>query len=179
MSSLGQSSSFHPATGVQNANWTNSVAPVSATLSNTVAGYATLGGFFQFAAVAGAVTDYVLFGFTVPAPFSFHCTGVDIESWNTVVAVGTTPTLLTWGMGVNQSAVSLATGGIARIGLGAQSFPIGAVPGAKAERISVNFIEPKITDAGRFHTVILRMPVGTATATQIIQGIVNIHGYFE
>jgi hypothetical protein len=178
-SSIGQSSAFNPATGAALQNWTNSAAPASASLSNTIAGYTTLGGFFQFAAVAGAATDYALFGFTVPSPYSFHCTGIDIDTWNTGAAVATTPTLLVWGIGINQSAVSLATSGIGKLTLGGQSFPIGAAVGSIANRISSQFKEPKITDAGRFMTIILRMPVGTATAAQIIQGLVTIHGYFE
>lgn len=176
---MGNSAEFNPATGVQLINYANSAAPASATLSNTAAGYTTLGGLFQFAAVAGAATDYALFGFTVPAPFSLHVKGIDFETWNTGAAVATTPTLLNWGVGVNQSAVSLATAGIVRKSLGAQSLPIGAVPGAKAERVSVVFDAPLITDAGRIFTVMLRMPVASATASQIVQGMVNINGYFE
>jgi hypothetical protein len=38
------------------ANWANSAAPAAASLSNTAAGYATLGGQFSFATVAGAET---------------------------------------------------------------------------------------------------------------------------
>jgi hypothetical protein len=103
--------------------------------------------------------------------------GIDIETWNTGAAVAGTPALPVRGPGVGQSAVSLASG-IARIGLGAQSFPIGAAIGAKAERISQNFDTPLITNPGRFLTVILRMPVGTATAGEVFQGMVNLRGRF-
>jgi hypothetical protein len=85
---------------------------------------------------------------------------------------------MVWGIGLDQAAVSLA-GTIARVGLGAQSFPIGAAIGAKAERISQIFHTPLITSPGRFLAVILRMPVGTATAAQIFQGLVNLRGRFE
>lgn len=175
----GLQADFHPSTGVMNAQFTNSTAPGSAALSNIAAGYTTLGGLFQFAAVAGAVTDYALFGFTVPAPFQLHVEGIDIETWNTVAAVATTPTLLVWGAGIDQSAISLNTAGIVKKVLGSQSFPIGAAPGAKAERVSVNFDTPLVTNPGRIFTIILRMPVGTATATEIFQGLVSVRGYFE
>jgi hypothetical protein len=178
MAEAGYGAPYQPVTQVQAAQWANSAAPASATLSNTAAGYTTLGGLFQFAAVAGAATDYALFGFQAPSPYSFILDGIDIETWNTGAAVATTPTLLVWALGVDQSAVSLA-GTIARVGLGAQSFPIGAAVGAKAERISQNFDTPLITSPGRFLTVILRMPVGTATAGEVFQGLVNLRGRFE
>jgi hypothetical protein len=178
MAESGYGAPYQPVTQVQAAQWANSAAPASATLSNTAAGYTTLGGLFQFAAVAGAATDYALFGFQAPTPYSFILDAIDIETWNTGAAAATTPTLLVWGLGVDQSAVSLA-GTIARAGLGAQSFPIGAAIGAKAERISQAFDTPLITSPGRFLTVILRMPVGTATAGEVFQGLVNLRGRFE
>lgn len=169
-----------PTAFTQAAQFANNTAPASATLSNTVAGYTTLGGLFQFAAPAGAVTDFALFGFNVPAPYTFVCTGIDIDAWNTGAASATTPTLLQWGLGVDQSAVSLA-GTTVRVPLGAQSIPVGAAIGARADRnISVDFsAAPLTTNAGRFFDVILRIPIGTSTASQIIQGSVTVKGYFE
>ncbi len=179
MAGSGYGAPYQPVTQVQAINWTNSAFPASATLSNTAPGYTGLGGFFQFAAVAGATTDYALIAFTAPVPYAFMLDGIDIETWNTGAAVATTPHLLVWGLGVDQSAASLATAGIARVGLGAQSFPIGAAIGAKAERISQRFDTLLVTNPGRFLTVILRMPVATATASQILQGMVNLRGRFE
>lgn len=168
-----------PFTGAQLAQWANSAAPASATLSNTAAGYTTLGGLFQFVAVAGAATDYALFGFQVPTPANLQITGVDIETWNTGAAVATTPHLMNWAIAVGSTAVSLATATVTRVPLGAQSLPIGAVPGAKAERISKQFKTPLFCGAGRFVHIILRMPVATATASQIVAGMVGIEGHFE
>ncbi|MCB6184291.1 hypothetical protein LIN78_12120 [Leeia sp. TBRC 13508] len=171
--------SSNPFSGAQLAQWSNSAEPASAVLGNTAAGYATLGGRFQFAAVAGAVTDYALFGMQIPTPADLMITGVDIETWNTGAAVATTPTLLTWGLATNLTAVSLATTTGSRIGLGAQQFAVGAAVGAKAERISKSFVTPVPCAAGRYLDVILRMPVATATASQVIAGMVNIEGYFQ
>jgi hypothetical protein len=178
MAEAGYGAPYNPLTFAQAAQWGNSAFPASATLSNTAAGYTTLGGLFQFASVAGAATDYALFGFQAPSPYAFVLDGIDIDTWNTGAAVATTPTLMVWGLGVDQGSVSLA-GGIARVGLGAQSFPIGAAIGAKAERISQNFDTPLVTNPGRFLTVILRMPVGTATAGEVFQGMVNLRGRWE
>ena len=167
----------NPFTSVQLAQWANSAEPTSATLSNTAAGYTTLGGKFQFAAVAGAATDYALFAYT-PLTATLVITGIDIETWNTGAAVATTPTLLTWGLAVNSSGASLASSVISRVGLGAQQLAVGAAVGAKAERISKSFQTPLVCGPGRYVDVILRMPVGTATASQVIAGMVNFEGYF-
>lgn len=169
----------NPFTGAQAPQWVNSLEPANAGLSNTAASYATLGGKFQLAAPTGALTDYALFGYVVPAPSNFVITGVDIEVWNTVVASATTSTLLTWAIGVGSTAVSLATAGIVRTGLGAQTIPIGTAPGTSVPRLSKTFTTPIHCPAGRFIHIILRIPVGTATATQVIAGMVNIEGYSE
>jgi hypothetical protein len=181
-----------PAAGTL-ANIANSAAPASATLSNTAAGYTTLGGNWQFAAVAGAETDYALFGYQVPAMSATQLgnnlmlTGVRIETFNMGAAVATTPTLLNWFLGVGGSAVSLATadsataGGRAarRIALGVQSLPIGTVVGGAVAPIDIKFPEPIMVEPDSFVHLILRMPVGTATASQIVRGMATFLGYFE
>ena len=181
------------ATAGQTANFTNSTAPVSATLSNTAAGYTTLGGKFQFAAVVGAVTDYALFAYQVPAASvvggnkNLVIRGIRIDTYNTGAAVATTGTVLEWGVGVGATAVSLATADSAtagtratrRIPLGVQSFAVGAAIGAVANVIDVNLDAPLYVEAGTFVHIILQMPIATATASQIIRGTVFINGYFE
>lgn len=181
------------AAAAQLANYANSAAPTSATLSNTAAGYTTLGGQFQFAAVAGAETDYALFAYQVPAGSvtqpgkNLVLRGIWIETFNTVVAVATTATVMQWALGVGSSAVSLATtdsltaAGKAprRVSLGTQSFPVGAAVGAEGKRIDVNLDAPLVVAPGSFVHVILKMPIATATATEIFRGIVGFNGYFE
>lgn len=175
---LGMSAGRNPFTGAQLENHTNSTAPTSGTLANITASYTTLGGRFQFAAIAGATTDYPLFGFTVPAGSRFYCEGIHIELYNTVVAVATTPTIFEWSMGFNSSAQSLATANIIRRQVGCQNFQIGAGVGACAAPLDVNFVTPEVVESGRFVHVILNMPVGTATATEIFRGTVLIKGRF-
>ncbi len=184
----GQSAAFLPTTGAQAPNHTNSTGPVSATLSNTAAGYTTLGGRYQFAAPAGAVTDFALFGFQVPTSYRFVVTGIAISACNTGAAVATTATSLEWSMGVGSTAVSLATAdAIAatptsaprRVPLGKQSFAIGAAIEACTTDVVRQFISPIPVESGRFLHVILAVPVGTATASQVIRGTVTVDGYFE
>lgn len=173
------------------ANYANSAAPASATLSNTAAGYTTLGGQFQFAAVAGAETDYALFAFQVPAQSATNqgrtllVRGVWIDTTNTGAAVAGTETILQWSVGYDSSAVSLATADAAAakarrvVPLGIQTFAIGAAIGAQATRISQTFAQPLPVYAGNYFHVILKMPRGTATASQVIRGIVGVDATWE
>ena len=175
----------------QTTNYANSAAPASATLSNTAAGYATLGGQFQFAAVAGAETDFALFAYLNPIPTTaitgknLIIRGIWIQSYNSVVAVATTATVLQWSLGVSSTAVSLATAEAAAararrvIPLGIQSFPVGAAVGALAAEIDVNLDAPLTVEPGTYVHIILKVPIGTATATEIFRGIVGINGYWE
>jgi hypothetical protein len=165
----------------QNANYANSSAPGSATLANATAGYTTLGGQWQFAAVAGAETDYALFGFQVPAPYGFICTGVRISAWNNIVAVATTATVIEWGLGFNSSAVSLATAGASppmKKKIGVHTFSIAAAVGASGGP-DVQWQGIEVVQPGKFLHVIAKVILGTATATEIFRGTVSIDGYFE
>jgi hypothetical protein len=109
LAGMGMGGEMVPVAMTQSANFVNSTGPVSATLSNTAAGYTTLGGQFQFAAVAGSEVDYALFGYTVPAPYTFNAVGIDISTFNMGAAVATTPTLCQWFASPDQLAISLAT----------------------------------------------------------------------
>lgn len=180
LAQMDRSGVANPLTGAQLSQYTNNAEPANATLSNTTAGYSTLGGKFQFAAVAGSTTDYALFGFQVPAPLNFTITSVDIESWNTGAVVATTPTLLTWAIGVSSPFVTLTGGApLSKVGLGAQDFPVGAAIGSRAQRVSKTFRVGLHTANARFVHIILRIPIGTATASQVIAGMVNIEGFFD
>jgi len=175
---LGQGGHMSPTAYTQTSTFANSAAPANATLSNTVAGYTTKDGLYSFAAVAGAATDYVLFGFTVPSPYTFMCTGVYATCWNTGAIVATTPSLLFWGLGHNGASANLSTGAHLRTAFGTHQLPVGAAIGANAPDINVSFETPIPTFAGKNFAVILRMPVGTATASQVIQGSVAVRGFF-
>lgn len=173
---------------VQAANYTNSAAPASATLSNTAAGYAVPDGQFQFAAPLGAETDYDLFAYQVPAPAlgagnkNMLIQSITIDTCNFGAAVATTATLLQWGFAVGSTGVSLATAdsgsagtrGPRRKTIGFQTFPVGAAIGSKAERLRLDFKGGMLVEAGTFLQVFVKVPIGTATASQIIRGTVNV-----
>lgn len=177
--SIGYGSVVNPTVALtQLSNYANSAAPASATLSNTAAGYTTLGGQFQFAAVAGAETDYALFGFTVPTGVKLIVTGISIDTMNTGAAVATTATWLQWFMDVDSPAITLAANSF-RVALGNQVFAIADAIGKQALPINQEFTAPYVTHSGRFFKVALKMPLGTATASQVIRGTVRVEGYFE
>ena len=173
------------------ANWANSAAPASATLSNTTAGYANLGGQFQFTAVSGSETDYALFAFQVPAQTATNqgrtlvVHGINISTFNMGAAVATTPTLLQWGIAYDGTAVALATVDTAttkaprRVPLGCQSLPVGLAVGGNVPDLRVDFRQPLSVNAGNYLHVILKIPVGTATASQIVRGVVTINATWE
>lgn len=175
----------------QTANYANSAAPASATLSNTAAGYTTLGGQWQAAAVVGAETDYALFGFQVPIGTNalpgktLYITDIRIgETFVTGAAVGTLTTFQ-WGLAVGSSAVSLATADAAatvgprRMALGSQVHAAAAAIGAMAPGFSMNFSTPIACPTGCFVHVILKMWSGAATVSLVFRGTVAINGYFE
>ena len=173
------------------ANHTNSVAAVAATLSNTTAGYAKLGGRYLFTTVAGAVSDYALFAFQVPAAAAntpgktLYIRGVHISSMNIGAIVATTATVLQWAIGVGSTGVSLATGEAATtkaprvLDLGLQSFPVGAAIGATCTDLDVQFPYPLMCEAGNYVHIILTLPIGTATGSQQIQGTVMVNAIWE
>lgn len=172
------------------ANWANSAAPAAATLSNTAAGYTTPGGQFQFAAPAGAETDYALFGWQNPAGTAavrgqtLLVKRVRIDSVNIGAAVATTATVCQWGIAADSTAVSLATTEAAtthiprRLACGVQSWIVGAAIGAPAEAIDIELNPPVAVHPGNFLHVIVKVPVGTATASQVIRGIVAVQGEY-
>jgi hypothetical protein len=186
LAGLGRGAHQSPVTTfAQTANHANSTSPASATLSNTAAGYTTLGGRWQFAAPAGAATDFALFAYQVPAGYQLFIDSISISAINTGATVGTTATILDWSIAANASAVSLATADGAgtwaprRRPLGVQGFLVGDLIGKTANDIVRSFATPMVVDGGRFLHVIVQVPVGTATASQVIRGDVQIDGYFE
>lgn len=173
----GRAALINPSSGAQLANYANSAAPASATLSNTAAGYTTLGGQWQFAAVAGAETDYALFAFVVPTGYTLHIKSVRIDAFIMGAAVATTATLLQWFID-RASAATLATNSFRKT-LGVQSFPVGAAIGQAATPIEWYPDVPHVVESGQTLHIALKMPVGTATASSIIRGTVSLDGYLE
>jgi hypothetical protein len=177
-------------------NITNSMAVTSGTLSNTAAptgGYTgtTLGGRFQFAALAGAATDLIVFAYQVPTATagggakSLFVTDLMISTVNLGAAVAITPTVLAWTLGFGSSAVSLATAdgdttkAPRRVPLGIQSFLVAAGVGQMADPISMSFASPIVVWPGQFVHIIVQVPVGTATGGQLVNGMVLVNGFWR
>jgi len=186
MTGMGYSSLTNPATYLQNAQHANSADPAAAVLSNTVPSYTTLGGMFlgPTPTPAGAVTDFALFAFTVPAPYTFYFTGIKITVQNRGVIVATTATVLEWFLAFNASSGSLASAAPyapMRVDIGRQTFAIGAAIDAVPPLPEVVWTPrtPQAVQPTRTLIVGLRIPVGTATAAGFLRGSVAIDGYFE
>jgi hypothetical protein len=193
-----QSGTIAPA---QTAQWANNAAPATITLafpgSNTAAAYTTFGGAFIVAAPAGSENDALLFGFQVPANAAgamnrnLLIRGVRIRTVNIGAAVATTATVLQWGIAVGSSVVSLAATSDTtttssavksprRKALGMQGFIVGAAIGTEAQLIDCYFGDsPLFAEPGSFVQIMMRIPVGTATASQLLRGIVDIDAQYE
>jgi len=201
MSLNGQSSIASPdgqaakVTGTTTANLVNNTAPIVATATNTTAAYSTLGGEFNIVASGGSETDYALFAYLNPAGTSsipgktLVIQNVYIDLYTTGAAMGASPTLFQWSLGVGgtnvslleQDSVDLGTKATRRIALGQQSISASTAIGTVAmPRIEFEPGRvPLIVEAGTYCHVILRIPTGLQTASLFYRGFVTINGYFE
>ena len=170
-----------PATSTQSANYINNTGPVNATLSNTSAGYTTLGGLFQFLAPAGSETDYALFAFQVPPGYILYVNSVRIEAVITGNKSSTSETLLQWALAANATSASLATGSPIFFPIGMQEACKSASRGAPFDPSPIYYTPrtPVVVHSTRFFHVVLRVPVGNATPNQTIRGFVGVNGYFQ
>ena len=187
-SGMGLNSTQSPTAFTQLANWTNNTAPTARTLSNTAAAEATLGGLVRANSIAGGNTDYILFGWQNPSPYTFYFTGIRIPApINEVVPVAVTnTTFANYGVAFNSSAVSLAT----TAPYAPRMVQLGGVHNAAiTTAVSTQFTgsdvvwtpgTPIAVFPGRFLHVTVREIVGTATATETYQWSgVTIDGFFE
>lgn len=177
LAGMQRSAAAVPTTQVQAANWANAAAPVTGTLATATPCYTTLGGQFQFAAPAGAETDFPIFSYTVPGTYRFRVKKVKIEVFNTVVAVATTATVFSWFVDHNATTGAQNSGTHWRQAVGVQTLAVGAAVGAQAQ--TLEWTGNEVTEPGRVFTVGLKMPIGTATATEIFRGVVTVEGQHE
>lgn len=176
--------------GGASSNIVNSTAPVSATLSNTAAGYNNIDGAFQWVAVAGSEVDYALFSTGLNNPSitqkspSLLISGARISIRNQGAAnSATVPTTVEFYLGFGSTAVSLATADGVSAGtraprrqyLGQISIPVNSVVGQPGDReIDVTF-PPVPIEPGTFVHIIARILSGAATASQIIRGQASLN----
>jgi hypothetical protein len=182
-------------TGTTSANLINNEAPTRVVLNNTTSGYAgKIGGNFQFSAITSSETDLILFSYLNPfgstsSPAkSFIINSVSINSYLTGGTIITTNSVLQWAVGIGDTAESLlevnsvtaGTRASSRLGLGMQSFAVGATTGAVATNpIFVNLTTPLMVEQGTYLHVMVKMPVHTAVDGIYIRCNVGINGYFE
>jgi hypothetical protein len=176
----------------QLANWSNSAAPASATLSNVAASYTTLGGQYQIGATSGNETDWALFAYLNPAGTAalagktLYVTGIRISKMLVTGAAAVNATMFFWAAGVGSSAVSLATTDATtssspkRVALGVQNFLAAAPIATAADGFDIDFDNgPLVVPAGTYFHVILKQLNGTNTASLVWRGQVTVIGYFE
>jgi hypothetical protein len=173
-------------------NWANSAAPTAAVLANSAASYTTLGGQFLISAIpASAETDYLLFGYTVPAGSatvpgkSLYIDGVWISTLITT-ALGATGGGLHWfaavgGTSANLALTETAAGGtksFRRLGLGSQAFASSAVAGISLNDLSRPMTTPLIAHPGEVFGVGFKLPLGGSN-TGTVRGSVGVTGWWE
>lgn len=177
----GLGSETNPTTYVTTSNLVNSTVAAAITLSNTSPGSSLLDGAVRFPAPAGAVTDYTLFGHTVPSPFRLRTKGCLVAAKNLGAAVAGTPTQIDFFVACD-AAVSLAGASTKRKYIGTQTFPVGAVIGAIATEgpISVDLsASDLVSEPSTAVHLVARISTGTATASQVIEVAYNHIGNYE
>lgn len=176
----GFGSETSPTTFAASTNLANSAVAPTITLSNTSPGAITLDGGVRFSAPVSALTDYTLFGFTVPAPHRLRSRGVVVSAKNLGAAVATTATQIDFFLGID-GATSLASTAKRKY-LGTQTFPIGAAIGAAASEgpliVDLSAADIISESASVVH-LIARISTGTATASQVIEVMYDHIGHFE
>jgi hypothetical protein len=167
-------------------NQTTAVPTNTALTANLPTG---LGGLGLVTAQAGAATDFIFGSYQVPAGSTTSqgrrlvIRGVKVDCVNTGAAVAGTATVLEFKLAVGHTAVSLATADTAsfatattksprRLGIGYQTWPIGAAIGAPPTQNSL-FLDlgdaPIYVNPSEFVQLVGKFLVGTATASQTIQ----------
>jgi hypothetical protein len=193
MSAMGGhiSSAQGGSTAGSTSNNVNNTAPATSAGTNAAAGYTTLGGQFAVAAIAGVETDFIIFGFQNPVSAvavtgkQIYITDIAIDTYNTVAAVGATGTVFQWSVGYGSTALTLLTTEAAatkvarRINLGVQYMPAASAIGFTCAQINRNFTTPICLHPSEFLQIILKMPIGLLTATELYRGTVSIVGYWE
>ena len=177
--------------------WANTALPTAAAATNTTAALgAFLGGIFQMNAPATSATDVIVASYQNPlggvnqTPRTMKLRGIKIDCVNAVAAVATTASTFAVALAWGASALSLATAETASFAnntakarriqpLGVISFPVGAAIGAMATPLQFDFEAPIVVNPGEFVQVIVKILVGTATATEVFQWIVSPNLYHE
>lgn len=177
---------LHPQTFAQLATINHGTAASTLT-ANTAPAIATPGGDFVLPTTAGAVSEFPLFAYQVPTGLRAIITGIRIDCTQYGAATATTAEVLQWYLGTGCTAASLATAdnadgttlAVRRLPVGTQVFPISATIGTAANVIEFALESPMVVESGRFIHIILSIPIGTATASELYRGTATLRGYME
>jgi hypothetical protein len=178
-------------------NATGATTVTGAALSQTTALATGLGGQAGITAAAPGLDGWVT-AFTNPAATinitgrNLVITGIHISSVNIGAAVATTPTTVQWSIAFGGTQLnSLATGEGAsfstatvkaarRVGVGLQTWLVGAAIGSQAQELDQDFSSaPIVVAPGELVGAVAKFIQGTATASQVIWTVVTFRGYYE
>ncbi len=166
------------------ANLGDGTTPTSLTLSNTTATLTDMGGRFQFNAIAGAETDYIVcaYALTNSSDLGLLIRGVRVDLVNTGAAVATNPTIIEWFLCYGSTGTSLATAESTstkadrRVYLGVQSFVVGAVIGSVGQALDATLDAPVYAPPGSYIKIGCRVFSGAATGSEIFRGAASVIG---
>lgn len=173
-SSVGSDASF---TYIQPASYANSIAPVSAALSNGTALFSGNGGQYSITVGNSSENDCTVFA---GGGNSFVITRISISAYSAVgVGDATTPTILQWSVGLN--AATAATSGISNVMgrsrvLGFHTFPVSAAIGTSGGP-DIVWESNEINTTG-YIQIIARQVLGTNAGTQTVRGTCYVEGYY-
>ena len=178
-----------PTLYTQTPNFANQIAPTTRTPANTTEQETTLGGHVSWnnggtSFGASDTVDLVLFGFTVPSPYSFVLTGLRLSTVNLGAANGAAPYTIEYALAVGHNSASLATtapNAPRFIPLGFQSLAAAAAIGATFDKDSIWSPGTPIAVQPNRHIALVARVIGgsIATTSQVIRTIAAIDGYWE
>lgn len=187
LGSLGRGFFQNPITFAQTSNHTNSMTVTATTLSNTTCANTSLGGKFALTAPASGATDYLVFAWQNDTGYQKTIYGIAVST-AVIGAAIVTATILEWSLGVNSSAVSLATAdtgfssgvpqvwGDRHVDLGVQGFVALAGIGTVAGDLVRQFPSGIIIESGRYLKLIVTVPSGAATGSLLYRVTATILG---
>ena len=178
---------FHPQTGVSITAIDHGVSAVTLT-SNTSPATTKMGGDVTLPTTAAATTVFPVFSYVTPTGFRAVITGVHISCASFGAATTATPEIFQWYIATGDTATSLATtdngtdntATAARlIPIGQSTFPISTSIGQSANDVDIVFQTPLVSETLKYTHIVLSIPVGTATASELYKCQVAINGFWE
>jgi len=186
---LGLNSLVSPLTAWgQTANYTNVTAPTTRTVTNTTELETTLGGHVSwnnagtsFGTNEAALSDLILFGYTVPANYALFINGLRLSTVNLGAANGAAIYTIEYFLAYNHTGATLAAGSPRFVPLGFQTLANGAAIGAAFDKDTIwQPVTPIMVLPGRRVAIGARViGASIATVSQVIRTIATVDGWFE